>query len=130
MADTKETTKLHDYLWFLQNMDKFDDFLVNKKLKNQHKYSTYLDSLKDYLSSFLKRSRPLYDVQQFENNVNQTFSAKYSEGRLPGWENNEDYFDDIKMQYCPPCKKLFITNEAYVSHLLGKKHKNAEKTFN
>jgi hypothetical protein len=36
----------------------------------------------------------------------------------------------MKMQYCQQCKKLFITNEAYVSHLLGKKHKNAEKTFN
>jgi hypothetical protein len=73
MADAKETTKLHDYLWFLQNLDKFDDFVVNKKFKNQHKYVTYLDSLKDYLTSFLKRSRPLYDVQDFDSNVVKTF---------------------------------------------------------
>ena len=26
------------------------------------------------------------------------------------------------MEYCPNCKKLFITNEAFVSHLMGKKH--------
>ena len=26
------------------------------------------------------------------------------------------------MEYCPDCKKLFITNEAFVSHLMGKKH--------
>jgi hypothetical protein len=39
------SVKLHDYLWFLQNLDKFDDFAINKKFKNQHKYVTYLESL-------------------------------------------------------------------------------------
>ncbi len=125
MSDDKEATTLHDYLWFLQNLDKFDDFPINKKFKNQHKYTTYLESLDQYLTSFLKRSRPLQDVQAFEKNVEKTFEPKYNEGRIPGWEKNEDFYDDMKMQYCPPCKKLFITNEAYVSHLLGKKHKNA-----
>ena len=46
-----------------------------------------------------------------------------------GWEKNDDHYDELKTQYCLQCKKLFITNEAYVSHLLGKKHKNAEKLF-
>lgn len=52
--------KLHDYLWFLQNMDKFDDFALGKKMKHQHKYMNYLNSLISYLSSFIQRSRPLF----------------------------------------------------------------------
>jgi hypothetical protein len=63
MEDTKETTRLHDYLWFLQNMDKFDDFPVNKKFKHQAKYTNFLNNLYQYLSNFLQRSRPLFDFK-------------------------------------------------------------------
>ena len=35
--EDKENLKLHDYLWFLQNMDKFDDFSLQKKMKHQKK---------------------------------------------------------------------------------------------
>ena len=59
MEDSKEVTKLHDYLWYLQNMDKFDDFAINKKVKHQAKYTTYLSHLYEYLVSFYQRSRPL-----------------------------------------------------------------------
>ena len=52
--------KIHDYLWFLQNMDKFDDFTIHKKMKHQKKYQTYLKNLSTYLSSFIQRSRPLF----------------------------------------------------------------------
>lgn len=45
MEDSKETTRLHDYLWFLQNMDKFDDFPINKKFKHHPKYVNYLNRL-------------------------------------------------------------------------------------
>jgi len=65
MEESKETTRLHDYLWFLQNMDKFDDFPLNRKFRNQVKYTTYLNNLYNYLSSFMKRSRPLYNYAEF-----------------------------------------------------------------
>ncbi len=66
-------------------MDKFDDFPINKKFKNQHKYISYLDILDSYLTSYLKRSRPLYNVEEFEKNVEKTFKVKFEDGRLPGW---------------------------------------------
>ncbi len=65
MEDNKESTRFHDYLWFLQNLDKFDDFPINKKFKHQHKYLTYLNALKDYLYSFLSRSKPLMNMVEF-----------------------------------------------------------------
>lgn len=73
MEDSKETTRLHDYLWFLQNMDKFDDFPINKKFKHQAKYVAYLSNLYTYLSDFLQRSKPLFNFQDFEGSFEKIF---------------------------------------------------------
>ena len=62
MEDQKETQRLHDYLWFLQNMDKFDDFAINRKYKHQAKYTAYLQNLYSYLAGFVRRARPLCDI--------------------------------------------------------------------
>ena len=62
MEDQKETQRLHDYLWFLQNMDKFDDFAINRKYKHQSKYIAYLQNLYSYLAGFVRRARPLFDI--------------------------------------------------------------------
>jgi len=62
MEENRETQRLHDYLWFLQNLDKFDDFPIKKKFKNQAKYLPYLQSVYSYLASFIRRSRPLFDI--------------------------------------------------------------------
>lgn len=85
MQDSKETTRLHDYLWFLQNMDKFDDFSINKKFKNQSKYNAYLNNLYNYLAEFMKKSRPLMNYQEFEASFENIFEQKYAEGKLIGW---------------------------------------------
>lgn len=60
LFEEKDGLKLHDYLWFLQNMDKFDDFPLNRKMKNHNKYLNYLKLITSYLESFIKRSRPLF----------------------------------------------------------------------
>lgn len=39
-----------------------------------------------------------------------------------GWDQQSEHLDETKAEYCSSCKKLFITNEAFVSHLMGKKH--------
>jgi len=44
-------------------MDKFDDFSINKKFKNQSKYTAYLNNLYNYLADFIKKSRPLLNYQ-------------------------------------------------------------------
>jgi hypothetical protein len=46
-------------------MDKFDDFPINKKFKHQAKYTAYLNSLYSYLANYVRRSRPLFDLQAF-----------------------------------------------------------------
>jgi len=44
-----------------------------------------LESLDIYLSSFLKRSRPLHDIEAFEKSIEKGFESRYSEGRIAGW---------------------------------------------
>ena len=69
MEESGETTRLHDYLWFLQNMDKFDEFPINKKYKHQPKYTAYLDRLYTYLWDFIERSRPLSDHSSLQHSI-------------------------------------------------------------
>lgn len=122
MEESKETARLHDYLWFLQNMDKFDDFAINRKFKQLAKYSAYLNNLYEYLADFQQRSRPLFDFQGFSATFQSTFEEKYSQGKLIGWDTHNEHIDESKAEYCVSCKKLFITNDAFVSHLMGKRH--------
>jgi splicing factor 3A subunit 3 len=79
---------LHDYLWFLQNMDKFDDFPLSRKFKHQAKYTAYLNNLFNYLSSFIKRSRPLFDLEGLLTSFDPIFEERYKEGKIPGWDHN------------------------------------------
>jgi len=50
-------------------MDKFDEFSINKKYKNQPKYTAYLERLYGYLSDYIKRARPLFDISAFIGSV-------------------------------------------------------------
>jgi splicing factor 3A subunit 3 len=128
MEDNKGLTKLHDYLWFLQNMDRFDDFPVNKKIKHSAKYTAYLTHLYQYLADFYQRSRPLQNFSEVEEAIRRTFEEKYPQGKIIGWDPNSEHVDEDQAEYCSTCNKLFISNEAFVGHLMGKRHiKLAEK---
>lgn len=39
-----------------------------------------------------------------------------------GWDENE-HIDESNIEFCQNCKKLYLNNEAFVGHLMGKKHK-------
>ena len=95
LEDSKETTKLHDYLWFLQNMDKFDDFPINKKIKHHGRYTTYLNLLFSHLSDFYARSRPLDNIAELEKKIGKVFDEKYRDNKIMGWDtSNNDYIDE------------------------------------
>ena len=67
-------------------MDRFDDFALNKKIKHHYKYSSYLKSLYNYLASFIKRSKPLFDFDNFMKEIEKSFEEKFSNNKMPGWE--------------------------------------------
>lgn len=101
--ENKDNLKLHDYLWFLQNMDKFDDFTLQKKMKHQRKYQNYLKNINSYLESYIRRSRPLSSTDSLLTTINDSFEIKYAEGKIPGWDEEADNLNQEEWQYCSYC---------------------------
>jgi splicing factor 3A subunit 3 len=99
----RENLKLHDYLWYLQNFDKFDDFTLNKKMKHHAKYLIYLRELSEYLDGFMRRARPLFGLEDYGASVRREFEAKYAESRVHGWEPELDSLDETEWQFCAYC---------------------------
>lgn len=48
------------------------------------------------------------------------------QGKAVGWDDTE-HIDENNIQYCQYCKKLYLNNDAFVGHLLGKKHIKLEE---
>lgn len=57
--------KSEDYLTWLQNFDKL--YLVPLYLKNSTKYEEYLQSMKNYLVQYFKKTQPLVDWSKIED---------------------------------------------------------------
>lgn len=69
-----------DYLAFLSNFDRFADIPVSSKKTGS--YREYLGSLKEYLITFLARTRPLLDVNEEFEKADTEFNKKWEEGLL------------------------------------------------
>ncbi|VDN08022.1 unnamed protein product [Thelazia callipaeda] len=76
-----------DYLAFLSDFDHFTDFAISSKKSSN--YRGYLNALKEYLISFLARTRPLLDVDEEFENVGFEFDKKWEEGTVPGWNKDQ-----------------------------------------
>lgn len=55
-------------------------------MKNGFKYIGYLRELGEYLEGFMRRSRPLFQLKEFMDDVGRVFGEKYEEGTVHGWE--------------------------------------------
>lgn len=123
------------YLQYLTMFDSFGPPLMNMKRaqKNTDQYFSYVGHLADYLESFLKRTRPLEDLDKVFASIDSDFVKEWEENSIPGWGPEvqpagpaalvtEGAGDDI---WCPDCEKGFKNENVYKSHLSGKKHMKA-----
>uniref|UniRef100_A0A8R1HZL2 Matrin-type domain-containing protein n=1 Tax=Caenorhabditis japonica TaxID=281687 RepID=A0A8R1HZL2_CAEJA len=76
-----------DYMTYLLNFDKFTD-ISKTTTKKTGAYKEYLGSLKDYLVSFMARTRPLHDLEAVFTEINETVQKDFEEGTLTGWESD------------------------------------------
>ncbi|MCP9261269.1 Splicing factor 3A subunit 3 [Dirofilaria immitis] len=76
-----------DYLAFLSNFDRFADVPVSSKKTGN--YREYLNALKEYLITFLARTRPLLNVDEEFEKVDVEFDKKWKEGTIPGWTRDQ-----------------------------------------
>lgn len=81
----KQEHKFGDYLWFLQNFDKFESTPIAVKMRNAPKLKGYLEHLLEYLDAFLRKLRPLLNVPELVHQFHIDFEEKHAQGVLPGW---------------------------------------------
>ncbi|CAG9534251.1 unnamed protein product [Cercopithifilaria johnstoni] len=79
--------KRMDYLAFLSNFDRFVDIPMSSKKTGS--YREYLGSLKEYLITFLARTRPLLNVDDEFEKTDAEFDKKWEEGTVSGWSRDQ-----------------------------------------
>ena len=130
-------SKRVSYLQYLQIFDNFGpQYIAMKRAdKSTDRYFNYVGRLADYLESFLRRTRPLEDLDKFFASIDQDFEDAWEQDSVPGWAPETQPAGPVapvtegtgEGVWCPDCEKEFRNDNVYKSHLTGKKHlKSAE----
>ena len=125
------------YLQYLLTFDNFGPphMTMKRADKSTDQYFNYVGQLADYLESFLKRTRPLEDLDIFFTSIGKDFEKSWEENQVPGWAPETQAAGPAapvtegtgEGVWCPDCEKEFKNDNVYKSHISGKKHiKNAE----
>lgn len=122
-------------LTYLQYLDAFDTFTppqnpIKRADKTTDQYFNYVGRLVSYLEDFLKRTRPLKDLDKLFRAFDQDFEKAWEANEAPGWglEAQTTDFTGPKTEgtgegiWCPDCEKEFKNENVYKNHLSGKKH--------
>lgn len=120
---------------YLQYLSTFDVFTppqcpIKRADKTIDQYFNYVGRLADYLENFLRRTRPLEDLEKVFTSFDQDFEKAWETNEVPGWGPEaqaagpaapitEGAGEGI---WCPDCEKEFKNDNVYKSHLGGKKH--------
>lgn len=131
-------------LTYLQYLDVFDVFTppqcpISRQDKMTEQYFSYVTSLAQYLESFIRRTKPLEDLERLFRAFDEEFEKLWEEDTVPGWEKTLQHLPNGTTAsrpvtegtgegvWCPDCEKEFKNDNVYRAHLTGKKHiKNAE----
>jgi splicing factor 3A subunit 3 len=116
-------------LTYLQYLDSFDVFTppqcnIKRPDKMTDQYFAYVTQLAEYLESFMRRTRPLEDLDKVFKSFDDDFEKAWNNNEVPGWKleagpTNGPATDAI---WCQDCEKEFKNENVYKSHLSGKKH--------
>ena len=126
---------------YIQYLDIFDAFEPPRMPLKPHSkisdtYLEYVRNLAAYLESFIRRTRPLDDLQKLFTKIDREFESGWEGGKVPGWSKvdaSTTHTSEPQTEgtgegiWCPDCAKEFAKESVYRAHLNGKKHiKNAE----
>ncbi|KAG0345145.1 Splicing factor 3A subunit 3 [Podila humilis] len=117
-----KSLKRTNYLGYLSEFTLFHE--IEKKDKNAN-YQGYLNSLHSYLEGFLKRVKPLSNIEEITTEARQEFDTKWEEGSLPGWPKIDQEGTPSTDLFCVACKKQYSKDTVYNAHLTSKKHVKA-----
>ncbi|KAI9721641.1 MAG: hypothetical protein M1828_005008 [Chrysothrix sp. TS-e1954] len=131
-------------LTYLQYLDIFDVFTppqspVKRIDKLKDDFFDYVASMASYLEDFMKRTKPLEDLEKLFSSFDSDFEEAWKSDTVPGWETettsgaqqmngNGDGHGEF---WCAACEKEFGSQSTYQAHLTGKKHvRNAKLLSN
>ncbi|KAE8154201.1 hypothetical protein BDV25DRAFT_148079 [Aspergillus avenaceus] len=139
-----DLTKAHeDYLnlpnvkrlTYVQYLDIFDaftppQFTIRRPNKLSDTYFKYVGELAGYLEEFVKKVRPLQDLDKLFASFDEEFEKQWAANEVPGWteEQAETGAQGPKTEgsgegiWCADCEKEFKNENVYKNHLTGKKH--------
>ena len=117
-------------LSYLQYLDAFDAFTppqcsIKRADKMTDQYFNYVGDLADYLQNFMRRTRPLENLQQLFESIDEDFEKAWDDNGVPGWKLEVPApaigpaTDGI---WCADCEKEFKNDNVFKGHLTGKKH--------
>ncbi|KAF5010226.1 hypothetical protein FDECE_3585 [Fusarium decemcellulare] len=121
-------------LTYLQYLETFDNFApghggVTRPNKLTDQYFKYVGQLADYLESFMRRTRPLENVDKVLTSFDQEFETAWDKDELQGWEKETPATNGAGKEtstadavWCEDCQKEFKNENVYKNHLTGRKH--------
>jgi len=116
---------------YLQYLDIFDVFsppvcAIKRPDKMTDQYFTYVGELASYLASFMRRTRPLENLDALFATWDADFDASWATSSLPGWAlESAPAPANHAAIYCADCEKEFANPNVHKAHLAGKKHVRA-----
>jgi splicing factor 3A subunit 3 len=121
-------------LSYLQFLDVFDNFTSSagglkrgEKLTDQ--YFRYVGELAQSLESFMRRTRPLENIDKVLSDFDKEFDAAWEADSVDGWRlettATTQQTSSPDALWCEDCEKEFKNENVYKGHLSGKKHVRA-----
>lgn len=97
-----------DYIAYLTEFDQLFDIPIESKRRKE--YVTYVRSLVSYLEGFVRRTRPLFDVDSDLELVIVNFERSWLSGTFPGWKEmpaNVDSRSEIDLSKFTTVQEVF-----------------------
>ncbi|ROV93620.1 hypothetical protein VMCG_08068 [Cytospora schulzeri] len=130
-------------LAYLQYLQIFDNFApghggVKRTDKLTDQYFKYVGELAEYLEFFMRRTRPLENVDKVLASFDKEFEESWEKDEVEGWqdESNAVMADGAGHQlssadavWCDACEKEFKNENVYKGHLNGRKHIKAAEAL-
>lgn len=117
-------------LSYLQYLEVFDNFSPgaggvkrNDKLTDQ--YFKYVGELASYLESFMRRTRPLENLDKVFAEFDKEFEEAWEKSEVPGWQAEDGAAKQTSTadaRWCEDCEREFKNQNVYNAHLSGRKH--------
>ncbi|KAI0858206.1 hypothetical protein F4860DRAFT_487083 [Xylaria cubensis] len=125
-------------LTYQQYLDLFDNFApgaggLKRSEKLTDQYFAYVGQLALDLEMFLRKTRPLENIDKVLAEFDKQFEEDWEKNKVPEWKSEDSHTTSSAGKprategiWCEACEREFTNENVYKNHLNGKKHIRAE----